>query len=67
MNSIRKQLFRTYPEAVETFGYVKKANRFALGIEKEHYYDACIIAIGGKLFKVTFDKIKIHKQGSMYN
>lgn len=27
MNSIRKQLFRLYPDAIETFGYVTKANR----------------------------------------
>lgn len=50
MNLIRKQLFRIYPKAIETFGYVTKANRFELGIEKEHYYDACIIATQGNVF-----------------
>ena len=52
MNSIRKQLFHSYPEAVETFGYVTKTNRFLLGVEKEHYYDACTIATQGKPFVV---------------
>jgi len=53
MNLIRKQLFRIYPEAVETFGYVTKANRLQLGIEKKHCYDACVIATGGNPFKVV--------------
>ena len=53
MNSICKQLFRTYPNAIETFGYVTKANRLALGIDKKHYYDACTIAAQGKLFRIT--------------
>lgn len=53
MNSIRKQLFRTYPDAIETFGYVTKAHRLALGIDKKHYYDACTIAAQGKLFRIT--------------
>ena len=52
MNSIRKQLFRIYPNAIETFGYITKANRLAIGMDKEHYYDACIIATQGKLFTV---------------
>ena len=52
MNSIRKQLFRAYPDAIETFGYVTKANRLNLGVDKEHYYDACVIAAQGNPFKV---------------
>lgn len=52
INSIRKQLFRIYPNAIETFGYVTKANRFHLGVEKEHYYDACTIATQGNAFTV---------------
>lgn len=52
MNSIRKQLFKLYPDAVETFGYVTKANRLVLGIAKEHYYDACTIATQGNVFTV---------------
>lgn len=52
MNSIRKQLFRLYPNAIETFGYVTKADRLNLGIDKEHYYDACVIATQGNPFNV---------------
>jgi len=52
MNSIRKQLFRVYPSAIETFGYITKANRLKLGVDKEHYYDACTIATQGNSFKV---------------
>ena len=52
MNSIRKQLFKLYPNAIETFGYVTKADRLNLGIDKEHYYDGCIIATQGNPFNV---------------
>ena len=48
MNSIRKQLLIRYPEAIETFGYVTKANREAAGVAKTHAYDACFIASNGK-------------------
>lgn len=48
MNSIRIQLLKHYPEAIETFGYITKANRQNLGIEKDHHLDACVIASGGK-------------------
>lgn len=58
MNSIRKQLFRLYPNAMETFGYITKANRLQLGIDKEHYYDACIIAAQGNAFTVKSNLYK---------
>ena len=48
MNSIRTQLLKYYSEAIETFGYITKANRQSLGIEKDHHLDACVIASGGK-------------------
>lgn len=48
MNSIRIQLLKKYPEAIETFGYITKANRIVINISKDHYLDACIIASGGK-------------------
>lgn len=53
MNSIRKQLLKKYPEAIETFGYITKTNRFLLGIPKSHINDACVIATGGKSFKAS--------------
>lgn len=58
MNSIRKQLFRIYPNAIETFGYVTKANRFHLGVDKKHYYDACTIATQGNAFVVKSNLYK---------
>lgn len=58
MNSIRKQLFRTYPDAIETFGYVTKSNRLQLGVNKEHYYDACTIATQGTPFFVKSNLYK---------
>lgn len=47
MNSIRCQLLKQYPEAIETFGYATKANRLSIGIEKDHHLDACVIASQG--------------------
>lgn len=58
MNSIRKQLFRLYPNAIETFGYVTKANRLRLNVDKEHYYDACTIATHGNTFTVNSNLYK---------
>ena len=58
MNSICKQLFKLYPDAIETFGYVTKANRLALGVDKEHYYDACMIATQGNMFTVKSNLYK---------
>lgn len=52
MNFIRKQLFILYPDAIETFGYVTKANRLKIGVDKEHYYDACVIATQGDAFTI---------------
>ena len=46
MNSIRCQLLKQYPEAIETFGSVTKANRLFIGLEKDHHLDACVIAAG---------------------
>jgi 5-methylcytosine-specific restriction endonuclease McrA len=48
MNSIRYQLMKYYPDAIETFGCVTKANRLSLGLEKDHHIDACVIASRSK-------------------
>jgi len=48
MSVVRSQLLKHYPEAIETFGYVTKANRQQLGLLKDHYIDACVIASEGK-------------------
>ena len=57
MNSIRCQLLRMYPEAIETFGYITKANRQTLGIAKEHYLDACVIASAGQQIMLKTDVV----------
>ena len=57
MNSIRMQLLKYYPEAIETWGYITKANRMNLGIDKDHYLDACVIANAGNKFTLATNKI----------
>ena len=52
MNSIRIQLLKHYPDAIDTFGYITKANRQALSLSKDHYIDACVIASCGKPFNI---------------
>lgn len=52
MNSIRIQLLKHYPDAIETFGYITKENRQALSLSKDHYIDACVIASCGKPFTI---------------
>lgn len=47
MNTIRSQLLKLYPNAIETFGYVTKENRQYLKLPKEHCVDACVIASCG--------------------
>ena len=51
MSVIRCMLMRMYPDAVETFGFVTKTNRENLGLKKDHYIDACVIASGGLEFE----------------
>ena len=46
MNIIRRRLLSYLPEAIETFGYITKANRYQHNIEKTHSNDAFVIAGG---------------------
>jgi hypothetical protein len=48
MNVIRSKLLALFPDAIETFGYVTKANRYHYGIDKSHSNDAFVIAGGSK-------------------
>lgn len=48
MNEIRNQLLKHYPNAIETFGFITKANRLENKLPKEHYIDACMIASCGQ-------------------
>jgi hypothetical protein len=47
MNSIRTQLLKSLPEAEETFGFITKEHIWRLGLNKEHYFDAVVIACQG--------------------
>ena len=64
MNSIRIQLLKKYPEAIETFGYITKTNRLALDIDKEHYYDACVIASQGLPITIKTNLLYLKKSVS---
>jgi hypothetical protein len=46
MNIIRRRLLGYFPEAIETFGYITKANRYQHKIGKTHSNDAFVIAGG---------------------
>lgn len=46
MNIIRSRLLSYFPKAIETFGYITKANRYQHNIEKTHSNDAFVIADG---------------------
>lgn len=61
MNSIRCQILKHYPGAIETFGMVTKANRLNLGIDKDHHLDACIIASGGKSFTFVVSSVFVKR------
>lgn len=61
MNSIRCQLLKEYPDAIETFGFVTKANRMYGGIPKAHYLDACVIAAGKAGFKLKSSVLYLKK------
>ena len=64
MNSIRCQLLKRYPNAIETFGMVTKANRLAIGIPKDHHLDACVIASGTKPITIKTNLLYLKKSVS---
>ena len=61
MNSIRVQMLKHYPDAIETFGMVTKANRLALNIEKDHHLDACVIASCGSSVNILTDGVFVKR------
>lgn len=61
MNEIRSQLLRYYTEAIETFGFVTKANRLKNNLPKEHYIDACMIASCGQSINFKTNTIYFKK------
>lgn len=66
MSVLRNMLLKHYPNAIETFGYVTKANREAMDLDKDHYIDAVVIASDGKNVELNseiFYKKCVAKQG----
>ena len=59
MNIISKRLVDRYPNAIETFGYITKQNRFEAKLPKRHYIDACVIAHGSSDIKFKTNKVFI--------
>lgn len=51
MSVIRSQLLKYYLNVIETYGYMTKENRQNLGLSKDHYIDACVIASQGLSFQ----------------
>ena len=60
MNSIRIQLLRQI-DCEETFGYITKENRQLIGLPKEHYMDAVVIASSGNKVNFKTDNILFKK------
>jgi hypothetical protein len=57
MNSIRKQMLRRYPKAIETFGFETKEHRQLQGLLKEHYNDAISIASEGRRIELKTNDV----------
>jgi hypothetical protein len=65
MNSIRVQLLKLYPEAIETFGYITKEHRQLQRLAKEHYTDAVAIASKGRKIQFKTNEIFYKKSVSV--
>lgn len=64
MNVIRKRLLELFPDAIETFGYITKATRYTLGLEKRHENDAFVIAGGVKQQRGTVQNIHFKRKNN---
>lgn len=57
MNSIRIQLMKMLPNAIETYGFVTKEHRQKMNLPKEHFFDAVAIASKNKDISFRTDEI----------
>jgi len=64
MNVIRTRLLALFPNAIETFGYVTKANRYALELEKSHENDAFVIAGGAHQERASVQSIGFKRKNN---
>jgi hypothetical protein len=64
MNVIRTRLLAMFPDAIETFGYITKANRYHFGIDKTHSNDAFVIAGGSRQSRDTERNITFKRKNN---
>jgi hypothetical protein len=64
MNVIRARLLDFFPDAIETFGYITKANRYMHGIDKSHSGDAFVIAGGSTQARATERNIMFKRKNN---
>lgn len=64
MNVIRKRLLELFPDAIETFGYITKATRYTLGLEKSHENDAFVITGGTHQARDTTQSIRFKRKNN---
>jgi len=64
MNLVRSQLFKLLPEAKETFGYITKAKRLELKLEKRHSNDAFVIAGGTTQTRAPLTKMAFKRKNN---
>ena len=64
MNVIRSRLLALFPYAIETFGYVTKANLYHYCMEKSHSNDAFVIAGGSTQERATEHRITFKRKNN---
>ena len=64
MNLVHSQLFKLLPEAKETFGYITKAKRLELKLEKSHSNDAFVIAGGTMQVRAPLTKMAFKRKNN---
>jgi hypothetical protein len=64
MNVIRSRLLAIFPDAIETFGYITKANRYHYGIDKTHSNDAFVISGGSAQERATERQITFKRKNN---
>ena len=61
MNTLRKRIFKKYPESEITYGFITTPKRKEIGLDKTHYNDAIIIS-GVETIKENPDKWLLIRQ-----
>jgi hypothetical protein len=64
MNVIRIKLLALFPDAIESFGYVTKANRYHYGIDKSHSNDAFVVAGGSRQDRVRVRSLSFKRKNN---